>query len=95
LSSQSEGAANAAAGGEPGIVFSATGRYKGEPMKLSGSGGPVTGIARRDHAVSLKVAGNFGPHCGRIDGTITSLLKFSALDIRLDLHGDSLASCFR
>jgi len=91
LSSQT---ASAAGGAEPGVVFSATGRYKGEPMKLSGSGGPVLALRDETTPYPLKVAGNFGRTSARIDGTITSLLKFSALDIRLDLHGDSLAQLF-
>jgi uncharacterized protein involved in outer membrane biogenesis len=94
LSSQTEGGTNAAAGREPGIVFSASGRYKGEPMKLSGSGGPVLALRDETTPYPLKVAGNFGRTSARIDGTITSLLKFSALDIRLDLRGDSLAQLF-
>jgi len=91
LSSQT---ASAAGGAEPGVVFSASGRYKGEPMKLSGSGGPVLALRDETTPYPLKVAGNFGHTSARIDGTITSLLKFSALDIRLDLHGDSLAQLY-
>lgn len=91
LSSQD---ARDAGGAEPGVVFTAAGRYKGEPMKLSGSGGPVLALRDEDTPYPLKVAGTFGRTAARIDGTITSLLKFSALDIRLDLRGDSLDQLF-
>ena len=91
LSSQS---AASAVGADPGVVFSAAGRYKGEPIKLSGSGGPVLALRDEDTPYPLKVSGTFGRTAARIDGTITSLLRFSALDIRLELRGDSLAQLF-
>ncbi len=81
-------------GAEPGVVFRAGGRYKGEPIKLSGSGGPVLALRDESTPYPLKVAGTFGSTEARIEGTVTSLLKFSALDIRLDLHGDSLGHLF-
>lgn len=83
-----------ASGAEPGVVFTAAGRYKGEPVKLSGSGGPVLALRDEDTPYPLKVAGTFGRTAARIEGTITSLLKFSALDIRLDLRGESLDQLF-
>lgn len=86
--------AGSTAGAEPGVVFTAAGRYKGEPMKLGGSGGPVLGLRDEDTPYPLKVSGTFGKTAARIDGTITSLLRLSALDIRLELRGDSLDQLF-
>ena len=91
LSSQE---ARDAGGAEPGVVFTAAGHYKGEPVKLNGSGGPVLALRDEDTPYPLKVAGTFGRTAARIDGTITSLLRFSALDIRLELRGASLDQLF-
>jgi AsmA protein len=63
-------------------------------MKLSGNGGPVLALRDETTPYPLEVAGTFGRTAARIAGSITSLLKFSALDIRLDLRGDSLAHLF-
>ena len=72
LSSQE---ARDAGGAEPGVVFTAAGHYKGEPVKLNGSGGPVLALRDEDTPYPLKVAGTFGRTAARIDGTITSLLR--------------------
>jgi AsmA protein len=91
LSSQN---ARDAGNAEAGVLFAATGRYKGEATKLSGSGGPVLALRDEDTPYPLKVSGTFGRTTARANGTITSLLKFSAMDIILDLRGDSLEHLF-
>ncbi len=91
LSSRSQ---RGSGGAEPGVDFSATGRFKGEAMKLSGSGGPVLALRDEDTPYPIKVAGTFGPTTGRAEGTVTSLLKFIAMDVRLELRGGSLAQLY-
>jgi AsmA protein len=83
-----------AGGAEPGVVFSATGRYKGEAIRLSGSGGPVLALRDEDTPYPIKVAGRIGPTTGSAEGTVTSLLKFVALDLKLQLRGGSLAELY-
>ncbi len=90
-----EGKAPAAQGGsDGGIRFDAKGRYKGMAMQARGTGGPV--LALRDDATPypLDVEASFDRTRVKADGTITSLLKFSAIDLDVDLRGASLAQLF-
>ena len=77
-----------------GVSFTAQGQYKGMPLKAHGSGGPV--LAMRDESTPYPLQADLSVgHTGvKIDGTITSLLKFSAMDVRLNLRGESLAQLF-
>jgi len=77
-----------------GVAFSAQGQYKGLPLKARGSGGPVLAMRDESTPYSLKVDATVGHTGVRADGTITSLLKFSAIDMRLALSGDSLEQLF-
>ena len=80
--------------GGDGLVFTAQGQYKGLPFKATGSGGPVLALRDVDTPYPLKADFSVGKTVARVDGTITSLLKFSAMDVRLALRGDSLAQLF-
>lgn len=77
-----------------GVSFSAQGQYKGLPLKASGKGGPVLGLRDEDTAYPLQTEFSVGHTAVKAAGTITSLLKFSAVDMRLALRGDSLAQLF-
>ncbi|MDD5176344.1 MAG: AsmA family protein [Sterolibacterium sp.] len=77
-----------------GVSFTALGQYQGLPLKARGSGGPVLAMRDESTPYALKVDASIG-HTGlRADGTITSLLKFSALDMQLALSGNSLEQLF-
>ena len=84
------GAAPAAAG----VSFTAQGQYKGMPLKASGKGGPVLGLRDETTPYPLQTEITVGHTAVKAAGTITSLLKFSAVDMRLALRGDSLAQLF-
>jgi len=77
-----------------GLAFSAQGQYKGLPLKAHGTGGPVLGLRDEDTPYPLQADVTVGHTGVKVDGTITSLLKFSALDLQLALHGDNLAQLF-
>ena len=77
-----------------GVAFSAQGQYKGLPLKARGTGGPVLAMRDESTPYSLKIDATVGHTRVRMDGTITSLLKFSAMDMRLALNGDSLEQLF-
>ena len=83
-SNQSGGAAAS------GVVFSAQGQYRGLPLKASGSGESVLAMRDESAPYALKVDATVGRTAMRAEGTVTSLLKFSAIDMRLDLRGESL-----
>ena len=77
-----------------GVTFSALGRYQGQPLKASGQGGSVLALRDELTPYPLSIALRIGPTALKADGSITSLLKFSALDMRLALSGDSLAQLY-
>ncbi|NJD35867.1 MAG: AsmA family protein [Betaproteobacteria bacterium] len=76
------------------VSFSAQGQYKGMPLKASGKGGPVLGLRDETMPYPLQTEFTVGHTAVKAAGTITSLLKFSAVDMRLALRGDSLAQLF-
>ena len=86
------GGAGAAQGG--GITFTAQGNYKGLPVKARGNGGPVLALRDENTPYALKVDATAGATRVQADGTITSLLKFTAMDMRLALKGDNLEQLF-
>ena len=73
-----------------GVRFSAQGHYKGLSLKASGNGGPVLALRDETTPYPLKIEGAVGQTSVRADGSITSLLKFSAVDMRVALQGASL-----
>lgn len=77
-----------------GVTFTAQGQYKSLPLKARGNGGPVLGLRDETTPYPLKVDLTVGHTGVKVDGTITSLLKFTAMDMRLGLRGDSLAQLF-
>ena len=77
-----------------GLVFSASGSYRGQPLKAQGSGGPVLALRDESLPYALKVEAAFGRTNVKAEGTVTSLIKFSAADLQLWLQGDSLAQLY-
>ncbi len=73
-----------------GVVFSAQGQYRGLPLKASGRGESVLAMRDESAPYALKVDATIGRTAVRAEGTVTSLLKFSAIDMNLDLRGESL-----
>lgn len=73
-----------------GVVFSAQGQYRGLALKASGSGESVLAMRDESSPYALQVDATVGRTAVRAEGTVTSLLKFSAIDMRLDLRGESL-----
>ena len=77
-----------------GVKFSAKGRYKGMPLTVRGSGGPVLALRDDDTPYPLQVDASIGKTRVKAEGRITSLLKLSAIDLDVDLRGDSLGKLF-
>lgn len=86
---------SATAGGiGAGLTFTAEGQYKGLALKATGSGGPVLALRDESTPYGLKVDASVGRTGVRAEGSVTSLLKLSAVDLRLALRGDSLEQLF-
>lgn len=89
--------ANSAAGSKPGdlpVVFKARGQFHGEPLDLTGSGGPVLSLHDETTPYPLKMTGRAGPTTITADGTVTSLSKLSALDMKIKLGGKNVADLY-
>lgn len=76
------------------LTFTAQGMYKGRPVKANGQGGSVLALRDENTPYPLKVDLTIGRTSIKAEGTITSLLKFTAMDMRLELQGESLAQLY-
>ncbi len=90
LSTSPHSGAQSGAAAASGVVFSAKGQYRGLPLKANGSGESVLAMRDESAPYALKVDATVGRTAVRADGTVTSLLKFSAIDMRLEIRGESL-----
>ena len=79
---------------DAGLAFAASGQYKDLTLKANGSGGPILGLRDESTPYPLKVHLNIGHTLVKAEGSITSLLKFSAIDMRLAIRGDNMAQLF-
>lgn len=77
-----------------GVIFTAQGLYKGLALKAGGNGGAVLAMRDESSPYPLKFDATIGHTRVQGSGTVTSLLKFSALDMRLALRGDNLEQLF-
>ncbi len=77
-----------------GVVFAAKGTYKGLALNGKGSGGTVLKLHDQSEPYPLRIDGTVGATAIKADGTVTSLLRFVALDVQLALRGPSLAQLY-
>ncbi|KON80013.1 AsmA family protein [Azoarcus sp. PA01] len=92
---KSEADAPAVTAAESGIRFDAKGQYKGLAMTAQGTGGPVLALRDEETPYPLDVQARFGDTAVKAEGSITSLLKLTAIDLDLDLRGASIADLYR
>ncbi|CAG4882410.1 protein of unknown function [Georgfuchsia toluolica] len=76
------------------LGFTAEGQYKGQSFKASGNGEPVLGLRDENMPYPLKIDLTVGHTAVQAEGSITSLLQLSALDMHITMHGKSLAQLF-
>ncbi|NDP38387.1 MAG: AsmA family protein [Rhodoferax sp.] len=79
---------------DTGLTFSARGQYKGQALKAEGRGGPVLALRDDSTPYPLTIDASVGHTRVRAEGSVTSLLKFTAVDLTLALSGDNLARLF-
>lgn len=77
-----------------GLTFKARGSFRGLPLQAQGRGGPVLSIRDESKPYALDVDATFGKTRVRANGSITSLLHPSALDMTMGLSGDNLAELY-
>ncbi len=72
----------------------ATGRFRGAQAQASGRGGSVLLITDAQRPYPFDVEIQAGATKATIAGTVTGIAEFDAMNVRLDLRGDSLASLY-
>lgn len=87
-------AAQPAAASAPGVSFQASGRFHGLALKASGSGGPVLALRDESTPYPLTVDASVGHTRIKASGTITGLIKLSAVDMQLAIQGKSLEQLY-
>ncbi|MDP1530203.1 MAG: AsmA family protein [Rhodoferax sp.] len=78
----------------PGVSFNAKGKYQGLPLVAKGTGDSVLALRDDSTPYGLSIDATVGHTHVRAEGHITSLLKFSAIDMQLALSGDNLNQLF-
>ncbi len=77
-----------------GINFKAKGRFKGMASSAEGTGGKVLSLFDTQTPYPIKADISIGATKAAVDGTVTGLATFSAVDTRLNLRGDDLSALF-
>ncbi len=72
------------------IIFAATGKLKGQALTASGSGGTVLALNDEITPYPLNIDISLGRTSLHAAGTVTSLSRFSAVDLNIALNGASL-----
>ncbi len=72
------------------IVFNAQGSYKGMPLNASGSGGTILALSDETTPYPINIKASIGHTQIQAAGTVTSLTRFSAVDLNIALKGNSL-----
>lgn len=76
------------------LRFRVQGRYVGLDLFASGTGDRVLALRDTDRPYRLNVTGGIGPTAVHANGSITNLVKPSALDLQINLRGQSLAELY-
>jgi uncharacterized protein involved in outer membrane biogenesis len=81
-------------GAGTGTTFRAQGRFNGQPLTASGTGGSVLALREETHPYPLDVEATIGNTGARAKGTVTSLTRLTAVDLEAALRGRSLAELY-
>ncbi|APW44506.1 AsmA family protein [Rhodoferax saidenbachensis] len=81
-------------GGATDLAFTATGTYKGQPLKAQGNGGPVLALRDATQPYPLRGEAMLGRTQVKLNGTVTGLLALTAVDMQMSLKGDSLEQLY-
>ena len=79
---------------DSGVNFVAKGKFKGLPLVAKGSGDSVLALRDERTPYGLTIDTTVGQTRIQAEGQVTSLIKFSAIDMQLALSGDNLNQLF-
>lgn len=77
-----------------GVAFSASGQFKGQPLRAKGTGDSVLALQNAATPYGLQVDATVGPTQIQAQGHLTNLAKLSAMDMQLTLSGNNLNELF-
>ncbi|TXT40513.1 MAG: AsmA protein, partial [Comamonadaceae bacterium] len=77
-----------------GVAFSASGQFKGQPLRAKGVGDSVLALQNTATPYGLQVDATVGPTQIQAQGQVTNLSKLSAIDMQLTLAGNNLNELF-
>lgn len=80
--------------GKQGLVFALDGTLKNLATQAQGSGGALLSIKDKNTAYPLQARFRVGPTHGSTAGSITGLTAMTAVNLKLDVAGESLAELF-
>jgi uncharacterized protein involved in outer membrane biogenesis len=79
---------------DAGVRFVATGKYKGLPLVAKGTGDSVLALRDESTPYGLSLDATVGQTRILAEGQVTSLIRFSAIDMQLALSGNNLNQLF-
>ena len=77
------------------VIFSVSGLYKGAALKADGTGGSVLSLNDQTTPYPLKFNATLDKTTVKGDGSITSLLNLTAINMQLAISGENLANLFQ
>lgn len=80
--------------GDPRVSFSAKGKFKGLALVAKGTGDSVLALRDEGTPYGLDIDATIGQTRIQANGHITSLVKFSSVDMQLGLSGDNLSQFY-
>lgn len=76
---------------EPTLTVAASGKFRKAKFELNGRMGALLALRDKAKPYPLNVHGRVGGSEASINGTITDVTRFAAMDLSLDLKGENLA----
>jgi uncharacterized protein involved in outer membrane biogenesis len=76
------------------LQFSAVGQYKGLVIQVRGSGGPVVALRDTTRPYPLVLHASAGKTAVQLKGSVTGLLTLTAVDMHMQLSGNSLEQLY-
>jgi uncharacterized protein involved in outer membrane biogenesis len=79
---------------ETGVVFATVGTYQGLELSASGRAGQVLSLRDESYPFPLRAEARIGDTRVKVDGTITGLVGFKAIDMQVTLSGKSMEELY-
>lgn len=82
------------ASAENALDLRAKGHFRGLPVSIEGSGGPILALRDPTQPYPFQLAGKVGATKASAEGTVTGVRELAAIDARIAIAGDNLADLY-